>query len=90
MPDLIFKHVRILGKRTDTRWDICCQDGLISSLEESRGKDFNVEAPDRLVMPSLAHPHIHLDKCFLLSHPKYSDLQVEKGGFAEAMSLTSR
>lgn len=44
----------------------------------------------RLLSPSLCHPHIHLDKCFLLSHPKYADLRIEKGDFEEAMKLTSR
>lgn len=43
-----------------------------------------------LLAPSFCHPHVHLDKAFLLSHPKYADLQVEKGDFAEAMSLTSK
>jgi len=43
-----------------------------------------------LVAPSLCHPHVHLDKAFLLSHPKYSHLQIEKGTFDEAMNLTSQ
>ena len=43
-----------------------------------------------LVAPSFCHPHVHLDKAFLLSHPKYSHLQIEKGTFDEAMDLTSQ
>jgi hypothetical protein len=31
-----------------------------------------------------------LDKCFLLSHPKYADLNIKDGDFAEAMMLTSK
>ena len=53
------------------------------------------DAPDathdgRLLTPSLCHPHIHLEKCYLFSHQKYSDLEIENGDFAEAMKLTSR
>jgi len=33
---------------------------------------------------------VHLDKCFLLQHPKYSDLTIEKGEFSEAMELGAR
>jgi cytosine/adenosine deaminase-related metal-dependent hydrolase len=42
-----------------------------------------------LLAPALCHPHIHIDKAYLLSHPKYADLQIEEGTFDEAMSLTS-
>ncbi|KAK3673331.1 hypothetical protein LTR78_006877 [Recurvomyces mirabilis] len=49
-----------------------------------------IDARSALLAPSLCHPHIHLDKPYLLSHPKYSDLQIQKGDFAEAMELTSK
>ncbi|KAM0718649.1 hypothetical protein Q7P37_005720 [Cladosporium fusiforme] len=43
-----------------------------------------------LLAPSLCHPHIHLDKPFLLSHPRFASSQtLKEGTFAEAMSLTS-
>lgn len=43
-----------------------------------------------LLAPSLCHPHIHLDKPYLLSHPRFASSQILKEGtFAEAMSLTS-
>lgn len=54
------------------------------------------ESPDsfdgrgRLLAPSLCHPHVHLDKAFLLSHPRYLHLRVERGDFQEAMSLTGK
>ncbi|KAF1812262.1 Metallo-dependent hydrolase [Eremomyces bilateralis CBS 781.70] len=44
----------------------------------------------RLIAPSLCHAHIHLDKCFLLSDPAYSDLSIQHGTFDEAMSLTQQ
>ena len=47
------------------------------------------DASNCLIAPSLCHAHIHLDKCFLLSDPKFSDLEIIKGDFAEAMEITS-
>ena len=74
------------GKPANSRWNVCCQNGVISSLSESI--DTSEEA-GQFLGPSLCHPHIHLDKCFLLSYPKYADLEIKKGDFAEAMELTS-
>ncbi|MCJ1246720.1 hypothetical protein MMC30_003929 [Trapelia coarctata] len=45
---------------------------------------------DCICLPSLCHPHIHLDKPHLLSHPRYSHLQPQSGAFAEALSLTAK
>ncbi|RGP74507.1 cytosine deaminase [Fusarium longipes] len=50
-----------------------------------------------LILPSLCHPHIHLDKPYLLtcnhssskSHPDYSDLVPKTGSFGEALSNTA-
>jgi cytosine/adenosine deaminase-related metal-dependent hydrolase len=47
-----------------------------------------LEARGCLLTPSLCHAHIHLDKCFLLQDPKFSDLQIVNGDFKEAMGLT--
>jgi len=52
--------------------------------------DTVLDARNHLVAPSLCHAHVHLDKCFLLSDPKYADLEIIKGGFAEALDLTSK
>lgn len=49
-----------------------------------------LDANNCLIAPSLCHAHIHLDKCFLLSDPKFSDLEIIEGDFAEAMDVTSR
>jgi cytosine/adenosine deaminase-related metal-dependent hydrolase len=44
-----------------------------------------------LIAPSLCHPHIHLDKPYLLSHPRFAASQtIKEGTFAEAMTLTSQ
>lgn len=81
-----FKGVYVAGKPAKGRWNVCCQSGVISSLSESIETS---EEIGQFLSPSLCHPHIHLDKCFLLSHPKYADLEIKKGDFAEAMELTS-
>lgn len=49
-----------------------------------------LDARNDLIAPSLCHAHIHLDKCFLLSDPKFEDLEIVRGDFAEAMELTSK
>ena len=84
-----------------SRWDIKISDGHIVSVQRQADNyrrndtDDTVSAKGQLhvqgalLAPSLCHPHVHLDKAFLLSHPKYSHLQIEKGTFAEAMGLTS-
>ncbi|KAN0110370.1 Metallo-dependent hydrolase [Hyaloscypha variabilis] len=86
---LTFEGVCIAGKPACSKFDIRCRDGVIASLEEHKPEQHDEESGTRFLSPSLCHPHIHLDKCFLLSHPKYADLQIEKGDFAEAMKLTS-
>lgn len=86
-PPLNFNGVYMAGKPPNTRWDLCCQDKKIQSIVEST-KDSS-SGGIQFVAPGLCHPHIHLDKCFLLSHPKYSDLEIKAGDFAEAMKLTS-
>lgn len=60
---------------------------LHSDIEHSQS---TLNAHGALLGPALCHPHIHLDKPYLLSHPKYSHLQIEKGDFKEAMELTNK
>ncbi|PNS14999.1 hypothetical protein CAC42_2228 [Sphaceloma murrayae] len=50
----------------------------------------SLDAKGRLLAPSLCHPHVHLDKAFILGHPKYRHLQIDKGTFSEAMALTGQ
>lgn len=84
-----FADVRLAGKPADTRWDISCKNGSINSITEHTPSASTQNANCQFLAPSLCHPHIHLDKCFLLSHPKYADLKIKQGDFAEAMRLTS-
>lgn len=83
--------ILMAGKPINSRWDLCCKNGLIESIKEHQPLlDSTQYTQSTFLAPSLCHPHIHLDKCFLLSHPKYADLEIKDGDFAEALRLTSR
>ncbi|KAI9811735.1 MAG: hypothetical protein M1827_005280 [Pycnora praestabilis] len=93
---------RIIGvilpqKPADTFWDVALSSGGITAVTPHDPSNISLEhlpsvlqAESQLLAPSLCHPHIHLDKCFLLSDPKYADLEIVKGDFAEAMELTGK
>ncbi|KAH6633098.1 cytosine deaminase protein-like protein [Boeremia exigua] len=88
-------RVRVPGKHFSDLWDITIKEGRISSVEahdqsaSDLDQDGILDGSNRLIAPSLCHAHVHLDKCFLLQDPKYSDLQIETGDFKEAMEMTS-
>lgn len=90
----IISNVRLPKTAAGSQWDVHIQDGIVSDVREHRETGhLSAEAIDghgALLAPSLCHPHIHLDKAFLLSHPKYANLQMGKGDFQEAMSLTNQ
>ncbi|KAL1306219.1 hypothetical protein AAFC00_004313 [Neodothiora populina] len=82
-----------------TLWDISILGGRIKSATahdpstlqaQIENVATTIDAHGALVGPALCHPHIHLDKPYLLSHPKYSHLQIQRGDFAEAMELTNK
>ena len=94
----VTKNARLSGKHWDVGWHVNIQDGKVDSLEFSKSQHGGPIASEeaclpngtfRVLLPSLCHPHIHLDKCFLLSHLKYVDLEIVRGDFAEALELTS-
>ncbi|KAF2243639.1 cytosine deaminase protein-like protein [Trematosphaeria pertusa] len=89
--------VRLPDKPPSTLWDVSISEGRISSLDahdpDRAGPESSpgiLDGANRLLAPSLCHAHIHLDKCFLLQDPKFSDLQIEKGDFQEAMEMTGK
>jgi cytosine/adenosine deaminase-related metal-dependent hydrolase len=79
----------------DEAYDVKIDSSTISSITPST-KDSN--RPCSLLLPSLCHPHIHLDKACLLStfrspNPQashYASLQPQTGTFTEALQLTSK
>ena len=62
---------------------------LLDALKDDTSSPF-INGHGALLAPALCHPHIHIDKAYLLSHPKYAHLQIEEGTFNEAMNLTSK
>ncbi|KAJ4371465.1 hypothetical protein N0V83_004682 [Neocucurbitaria cava] len=87
--------VRIPNEPSSSQWDITIQDGRIASVDAHDPDSLqsqtsgSFDGGNRLIAPSLCHAHIHLDKCFLLQDPKFSDLQIKNGDFKEAMEMTS-
>lgn len=94
----LIQGVRLPSKDRDTLWDISLSEGRVKAVYPHDDKNNvqvpfqheNLDAKGFFLGPSLCHPHIHLDKCFLLSHYKYSDLEIATGGFEEASILTSK
>ncbi|KAI4228416.1 MAG: hypothetical protein L6R40_008145, partial [Gallowayella cf. fulva] len=79
------RGVKLPCRDPDKTWDVSIADGHVTSIDLHQSQD----GLDAFLCPSLCHPHIHLDKCFLLSDPNYADLSIQEGGFAEALSLTT-
>lgn len=93
----IIRGVRLPGRDPDSKWDISVdKDAILSVTSHDPSFTFSdfdphvIDGRNAFLAPSLCHPHIHLDKCFLLYDPKFADLSIQKGDFAEALSLTSQ
>ena len=89
--------VRLPKRDPNALWDVNISGGKISSVvchnhsvEKPPTSPTTLYVKGQLLAPSLCHPHIHLDKCFLLFDPKFADLQVVKGDFSEALALTMK
>ncbi|KDQ62409.1 hypothetical protein JAAARDRAFT_30317 [Jaapia argillacea MUCL 33604] len=76
-------------------YDVFCNSGRVSDIRESSDDAPLPEAPGMqvidtggrgILLPSLCHSHIHLDKCFLLEK---CDALVT-GDFKEALQVTSK
>ncbi|KAI5358141.1 Putative metal-dependent hydrolase [Septoria linicola] len=85
-------NVSLPNKEAGSRWDVQISQGFIHSVSPNDGARAgeSINRGGALLAPSLCHPHIHIDKAYLLSHPKYAHLQVKEGDFAEAMDLTGQ
>lgn len=92
------ENARLAGKDPNTLWDMTINGGKISSVcphgfnvgEQQCVEPETLDAKGCVLAPSLCHPHVHLDKCFLLYDSKYSDLEIIDGSFEEAMDLTAK
>ena len=94
----VISGARILaeGWNPDARHDIHIEDNnikrIIPHLTDATPNAYEstLNATKCLIAPSLCHAHVHLDKCFLLSDPKFADLEMVTGDFAEAMEITAK
>lgn len=73
------------------------EQGRITNIQPVSPETDNENAPLRsrdmqqcFALPSLCHPHVHLDKPYLLSHPSTSHLVPKSGDFKEALSMTGQ
>lgn len=113
-------NIILPDRDSKTRWIIEFKANTIDSIRPSKDEalsssvspntnsleDTKPAEPASLLLPALCHPHIHLDKPYLLtsnihhhpahthtssaSHPDYSDLTPQTGTFSEALSFTGQ
>lgn len=91
---MLEENVIIPSIDAQSRWNIQTEDGRLTSRTSSLPDS---SSPSKLLLPPLCHPHIHLDKAYLLtsnkptSHgqPDYADLMPQTGEFKEALANTS-
>ncbi|KAF5265307.1 hypothetical protein BFJ66_g9416 [Fusarium oxysporum f. sp. cepae] len=89
---MVLKNIIIPFQDSSKQWDIQIEEGVVTSMKPSAGR-----TTPSVMLPSLCHPHIHLDKPYLLTcnhpkssnHPDYSDLAPKTGGFQEALVNTA-
>jgi cytosine/adenosine deaminase-related metal-dependent hydrolase len=95
MSRLILLNASLHG--SEERYDVTCVDGKISRIDLAKqdmasnvcaasvdAKHTQVDCEGSILLPSLCHAHVHLDKCFLLD-----DTELEHGSFEEALSSTN-
>ncbi|KAJ7250905.1 hypothetical protein B0H12DRAFT_1202867 [Mycena haematopus] len=90
--NLVITNVRLAHPdpaRIDDLWRIECVVGRVSSIQCLAGESPHLERADidakgGLLLPSLCHSHIHLDKCFILDR-----CELVAGDFAEALQVTN-
>lgn len=90
--------VRLPSRPSSSLWDISLAPspsdnfrGTVSSITpHGSPATSNTHGSSSLLLPSLCHPHIHLDKAFLLSSSQYDDFVPTKGDFQEALTLTCK
>ncbi|EXJ86734.1 hypothetical protein A1O3_03688 [Capronia epimyces CBS 606.96] len=70
------ENIVLPGRDPSSRWEVGVAAGKITSIRPSPDS-FSPSDPASLLLPSLCHPHIHLDKAYLLTgnsqhHPSRS------------------
>ncbi|KAL2432197.1 hypothetical protein ABEF95_004841 [Exophiala dermatitidis] len=83
------QNIILSGREPGSRWDVDIEEGIVKSIEPSSSLSPVPTVP--LLLPSLCHPHVHLDKAYLLTSDfHYADLTPRSGSFTEALALTAR
>ena len=91
MAETTFRAVTLPNRSQDSLWDVSFSSGMIRSITPYDRPIPDVERPCQLLLRALCHPHVHLDKPFLLSSscPEYRDLRPTSGSFQEALKNTA-
>lgn len=89
MNETTISGVHVASRDPSTLWDLHINQGCIDKIIPHSSFD-SPPATSTLALPSLCHPHVHLDKPFLLSStlPQYAPFIPKTGGFNEALQLT--
>ncbi|KAB5586087.1 amidohydrolase [Coniochaeta sp. 2T2.1] len=76
---------------SDKTFDITITDDIVTSVTPSCSTPHPHPYPS-LLLPTLCHPHLHLDKAYLLTsnNPTYSHLAPKTASFSEALTATAQ
>lgn len=88
---------RLLKKPAANLYDVSISNGVVTAIQDHKEESdvvdatsITIDANGGLGTPSFCHAHVHLDKCFILSDPKFHDLEIVNGDFGEAMDITGQ
>ncbi|KAI9045810.1 putative zinc metallopeptidase [Aspergillus affinis] len=74
----------------DSTWDVTFDPSHSISITPSTTTENNNNNDNPLALPTLTHPHIHLDKAFVHSALPTASHLPSTGSFQEALSLTAQ
>ena len=82
--------VHLAGQPSHTLWDVSIAGGFVQAINAA--PDAVPGAAHPVLLPSLCHPHVHLDKAFIFSSndSRYQDLIPVSGTFQEALQNTTK
>ncbi|KAB5582482.1 amidohydrolase [Coniochaeta sp. 2T2.1] len=82
------ESVILPSRGSDKTFDITITNDIVTSVTPS-----TTQHPcPTLLLPTLCHPHLHLDKAYLLTsnNPAYAHLAPKTGSFSEALATTAQ
>ncbi|KAJ7784598.1 hypothetical protein B0H16DRAFT_303541 [Mycena metata] len=89
--NLVIKNVRLVQHnrlQESDLWTIQCLGGRVSAMRRLGASEdpgpADIDGKGSLLLPSLCHSHIHLDKCFILDR-----CELVNGDFNEALKVTN-